>query len=85
MLNKYKNTILCIIKEEELDPSLFEAKEYLENTSGYERSCFKLQFKNSPLYFVFRNADKDYHLFDYFYIRYAPSLPEITTYDEQDE
>jgi hypothetical protein len=89
MLKKYKNAILQIIRDENLDPLLFEVEEsptnFSEDVTDEELSSFKICYKNTPLYYLFRNAGDDFHSFDYIYVKFAPLLPEVIYEDVRHE
>ena len=72
MLKKDKNSFIDIIKENELDPSLF--RKFEKEIDGHP--AFILRLENTPLFFMTRTASDDYHEHDCRYIKYAPNYPK---------
>lgn len=71
MLKRYKNGFLDAIREKGLTPTDFLAEEYVDG----ELHCFRIQFRDTKLFFVARNSPRDFHEFDCLFSGYYPGYP----------
>lgn len=62
MLKQYKNSLLKILEQQQLDPHLFQAEE-----SG-NGATFTIQLKDSPLKFEVMNNLQNFHIFSWRHI-----------------
>jgi hypothetical protein len=72
MLKKDKNAFIDVIKQNDLDPSLFRHVE--KEVDG--RPAFILRLESTPLFFMARTETDDYHSFDCRFIEFAPNFPK---------
>ena len=79
MLKKDKNAFLDVIKENDIDPSLF--RNYEKEVDGHP--AFILRLENTPLFFMARTASYDYHDHDCRYIKYAPTYPKSNYFPDE--
>jgi len=73
MLKRDKNGFIDIIRNNDFDPSSFKRYEK-DNVDGVPG--FIVQLENSPLFFLARTNNDDYHQHDSRYIRFAPNFPK---------
>jgi hypothetical protein len=74
MRRKYKNEIFHLLLSSKYGIDKFEMKEK-EQLSADSLFGDKIEVKNTPLFFVIRNAKESFELFDYYFNRYAPDFP----------
>jgi hypothetical protein len=89
MLKKYKNGFIDIIKQQEMDPTSFHAEDstttrQLTDTETMEESVFTVQFMDTGLKFVVRNAPYNLHAFDATWNRFDVGFPESPTFLHDD-
>ncbi len=73
MLKRDKNTFIEIIKSKGLELSSFKRYEK-DNVDG--NPAFIIQLENSPLYFMARTRNEDYHEHDSRFIKFGPNFPK---------
>ncbi|MBU1013811.1 MAG: hypothetical protein KKG99_12465 [Bacteroidetes bacterium] len=76
MLKKYKNAFMAVLKENDMDSSLFRHIE--KEVENYP--AFILRLESTPLFFMARTDIDDFHSFDCRYIRFAPNFPKSDYY-----
>jgi hypothetical protein len=71
MLKRYKNGFLDAIREKGFTPTDFVAEEYVDG----ELPSFRIQFRDTKLFFVARNSPRGFHEFDCLFSGYSPGYP----------
>jgi hypothetical protein len=73
---KNKNAFIDIIKQNDLDPSLFRhVEKEVDN-----HPVFILRLQSTPLFFMARTEVDDFHSFDCRFIEFAPIFPKSDYY-----
>ncbi len=67
MLKKYRNNLLQAIIDLEFDPTLFSSSE--------ENGRFRIDLRNTPLWFEVGNTYDDYHALDCQFVKFGPGYP----------
>lgn len=78
MRTKHKNEIFNLIQDLNLGLENFSLEDSLEPTFE-QLPITTLQFKDSPLCFIFRSSSNDFNLYDYKYSKFGPGYP-LTNY-----
>lgn len=79
MLKRYKNALLEAVQQAGLDATQFRVTEDII----HQHPSFVLHFQNTPMMFVIRNPEHDFHIFDCSFVGFSPSYSDSSYYPHE--